>query len=314
MVPFPPLSTSGPTSVPTSGPTLGPTSGPTLGPTSGPTLGPTSGSTSLSSFADGLATAAKVFAPASTELQNRRELLRRVDTKYVCFRDLAHGLLAELATSYVALPVASGNIATYQSMYFDTPERRCFHDHRRGRRLRHKIRIRHYPDRRLSFLEVKTKRNEVVTDKRRLALGFGATTLGTAEQQFLREIVPFSVEELRPVLQIDFLRLSLLALGSSERVTLDFELSAHEREGARWSFGERAVIEVKQAPFCVRTPIMRALAAAGLREQSMSKYTIATAMMHPELRRNRLLPDLRALRDQRTPRDSRDLDPTRMST
>jgi hypothetical protein len=61
------------------------------------------------------------------------------------------------------------------------------------------------------------------------------------------------------------------------------------------SFGELAVIEVKQSPFCVRTPVMRALQGARLRPRSMSKYSAGLALMRPELRRNRLLPNLRAL-------------------
>jgi len=40
---------------------------------------------------------------------------------------------------------------------------------------------------------------------------------------------------------------------------------------------------------------MRALSGARLREGSISKYTVATAMLRPELRRNRLLPEVRLI-------------------
>lgn len=224
-----------------------------------------------------------------------RELQRRIDSKYTCSSELLHEILGPLSEDYAALPAGEGHFATYQSLYFDTPDRRCFHDHRRGRRLRQKIRIRHYPDRRLTFLEVKTKRNEVLTDKKRLAMNFGSEALGTIELAFLRHHAALAVEALRPTLRVDFSRLSLVSLGTAERVTIDVGLRAQEPGGSELSFGDVAVIEVKQAPFCVRTPIMRRIHSARLHERSMSKYTFATALLHPELRQNRLLGDVRAI-------------------
>lgn len=234
------------------------------------------------------------FAPASKQLREERELLRRVDTKYVCDHDAASRLLADLASDYAALPVPSGNVATYRSLYFDTADLRCYHDHRRGRRPRLKVRVRHYPDRSLSFLEVKLKRNESVTDKRRLAIAFGEEKLDARAQAFLRTC-GVDAEDYRPIMRVDFHRLSLVGIGTSERVTIDSGLEVEWLGGDGRSFGELVVVEVKQSPFCVRTPIMRALSRAGLREQAMSKYAIATALLRPELRRNRLLPDVRAI-------------------
>ena len=234
------------------------------------------------------------FEPASEALREQRELLRRVDTKYVCDHATAARVLADLASDYAALPVPSGNVATYRSLYFDTPDLRCYHDHRRGRRPRQKIRIRHYPDRSLSFLEVKIKRNETVTDKRRLAIDFGDEELDARAKSFLQEL-GIAADDYQPILRFDFRRLSLVGIRSCERVTIDCELEADLLGGEHESFGELVVVEVKQSPFCVRTPIMRALSKAGLRALAMSKYTIATAIMRPELRRNRLLPDVRAI-------------------
>ncbi|MBZ0236749.1 MAG: polyphosphate polymerase domain-containing protein [Deltaproteobacteria bacterium] len=242
-----------------------------------------------------LADVATLFPAASTELRERRELLRRVDTKFVCTRPVALEVVKRLLGHYAALPTPGGNLATYRSLYFDTSDLRCYHDHRRGRRLRHKVRIRHYPDRGLSYLEVKTKRNEAITDKRRRPLAFHDETLGDDERTFLAGIVDLPVHDLVPMMRIDFRRLSLVALHSAERVTIDCDLAAETLDGARWDAGDRVIVEVKQSPFCLRTPVMSALLAHGLRERSMSKYTIATALVRPELRRNRLLPELKAI-------------------
>ncbi len=242
-----------------------------------------------------VAAAANRFATASLELSRGRDLLRRVDTKFVADARQVLGLIEPMLPHYEALPVPSGNVAHYRSLYFDTPDRVCFHDHRRGRRIRHKIRIRHYPDRELSFLEVKTKRNELVTDKGRMPLRYGEEQLGPAELAFLRTRMTLPVDALQPIMRIDFQRVSLVGLADNERVTIDLGLMAHELGGARWGFDELVVIEVKQAPYSSRTPVMRAIQDAGLRERSMSKYTVATAMLNPALPRNRLLADLRAI-------------------
>ncbi|HUQ08535.1 MAG TPA: polyphosphate polymerase domain-containing protein [Kofleriaceae bacterium] len=242
-----------------------------------------------------LAAVAAEFPAASVELREGRELLRRVDTKFLCPREIALDVVATLVGNYAALPTPGGNLATYRSLYFDTSDLRCYHDHRRGRRLRHKVRIRHYPERELTYLEVKTKRNEAVTDKQRQQLAFRAEHLGDGEQAFLAGVTDLPVHDLRPMMRIDFRRLSLVSLHSAERVTIDCDLVAATLDGAQWDAGDRVVVEVKQAPFCVRTPVMRALLAHGQREQSMSKYTIATAFVRPELRKNRLLPALKAI-------------------
>jgi hypothetical protein len=226
----------------------------------------------------------------------QRQLLRRIDTKYVCTVAAAVRFVETLVGHYAALPTPGGHLATYKSLYFDTPDLRCYHDHRRGKRLRQKVRIRHYPERTLSFLEIKTKVSEAMTDQLRQPLAFGEERLGPAERAHLAQLVNLDVETLHPVMRIDFRRLSLVGLDTAERVTIDCELVATDLDGHRaWSGGDRVVVEVKQSPFCVRTPVMRALHAGHFREQAMSKYTIATALIRPELPRNRLLPDLRAI-------------------
>jgi hypothetical protein len=237
------------------------------------------------------------FPPAAPELLERRSLLSRIDSKFVVPVAELHRLLAGLDQDYAILRVASGCIATYDNLYFDTAALRCFHDHRRGRRIRHKVRFRHYPDRGLSFLEVKTKRNEAVTDKRRLAVPYRHEELGPAERGFLRGHVGELADDLRPALAISYRRLSLIGLAADERVTIDLGLSAGDRDDAEVAraLGHLAVIEVKQWPYCVRTPIMRAVRGAGHRVTSMSKYITALSLLHPELCRNRLRAALRRL-------------------
>jgi hypothetical protein len=236
------------------------------------------------------------FADASPQLLEQRSLLRRIDSKFSIAADRVHQLLPWLVEDYAALRVPGGGaIAGYRSLYFDTPDLRCFHDHRRGRRIRHKVRIRHYPDRRLSVLEVKSRRSECVTDKWQLPIAYGQERLGRRERAFLDERVGGLADLLRPQLWTDYRRISLIGTRTCERVTIDLELAALGLDGARRGLDRIAVIEVKQATSSVHTPVMRLLSASGLREGSPSKYITSVALLRPEVRHNRLLPDLRAV-------------------
>jgi len=234
------------------------------------------------------------FTVAHPDLVRSRDLLSRVDSKFVVPSLRLESLLDGLVGDYAALAVPTGRLATYDSLYFDSPSLRCFHDHRRGRRRRQKIRIRHYPDRQVSYLEVKTKRTEAITDKHRMPIGFGQQALGAIELAFLREHVGELAEQLQPTLAIRYRRLSLIGLHTQERVTIDLELEVGGSPQVAERLGQLAVIEVKQSPFCPRTPVMRALREARVRERPLSKYVVALALARPDVPHNRLLPDLHA--------------------
>lgn len=244
---------------------------------------------------DRLAVNLTSFGAPSAELLAGRELLRRIDSKYVVKRAALADLVGGLEGDYAAFKVASGTIADYHSLYFDTPELTCFHDHRRGRRLRHKIRIRHYPDRELSYLEIKSKRSDLVTHKHRIKIPYRSEELGDEQVAFLRGHLGGLADTLRPELRVNYRRIGLLGLRTDERVTIDLELDFVELDGRTHQMGDVAIVEVKQSSASRTSPIARRLAAAGLREQSLSKYTTAIALTRDGVRRNRLLPDLKAV-------------------
>ncbi|MFN0246287.1 MAG: polyphosphate polymerase domain-containing protein [Kofleriaceae bacterium] len=233
------------------------------------------------------------FADAPASLLAERALQRRIDTKYVVRDALLADLLGGLHGDYGALRVPNTSFSTYRNLYFDTEDFRCFHDHRRGKRLRHKIRIRHYPDRELSFLEVKSKRNSEITDKHRLPLPYGQESVGASERAFVTTHVG-AMAELRPVLRIDYRRITLIGLRSGERVTIDTDLEFSALDGTRHAFGSLAVIEIKRASISRTTALVRALSTHHVRELALSKYVAAVTTLHPDQRCNRLRPALRA--------------------
>jgi hypothetical protein len=147
----------------------------------------------------------------------------------------------------------------------------------------------------VSFLEVKTKRNELLTDKLRLNVTYRCEASGEREQAFLHKHIGPLAEILVPVVYVNYRRASLVGIRTNERITIDFDLEVVTLDGERRSLWPISVIEVKQSPFSLATPVMRALAAARIRPRSISKYVVAIATTRPGERKNRLLPTLRGL-------------------
>jgi hypothetical protein len=244
-----------------------------------------------------LAEVLDLFAPASAELLAQRKLLRRTDSKFVLAASSLSSVLRELSHDYALVRAGARLLATYKTLYFDTPDLQCFHAHRRGRRPRHKIRLRHYPDRELTFFEIKTKKSEVITQKVRVAVPYGTDTLSEVAHASLRThavhgLTPSSTFE--PQLWTNFHRLTLLGLRTEERVTIDVDLRVGPSE-LLVDVGEVVILEVKQAFASRCTPVMSALRSAGLRPASASKYCTGIALTRAGVPLNRLLPALRML-------------------
>lgn len=234
-----------------------------------------------------------LFARADAGLLARRELRRRTDTKFVLSPDAAADFARRLSATHAVLSAGDELIATYRTLYFDTPALEFFHQHRRGRRIRHKARIRHYPDRRLSVLEVKTRRTAMLTSKAWRAHDYGSDELSADDETFVATQTGV-FDRLLPQVSTHFHRLMLLGMETDERVTIDLDLCV-DREGRSRPVRDVAIVEVKQWPGRRDSPAMATLRAAGHRPSWASKYCTSIALTHPELHPNTLLPGLRML-------------------
>jgi hypothetical protein len=239
------------------------------------------------------------FVRAPVELLRGRELLRRTDTKFLLSEERLEALLARLRESYGVLATGPNTVGTYATEYLDTEELRCFEDHRRGRRLRQKVRVRSYPDRGLSFVEVKSRRSDVWTVKHRRERPLGGGPLCRDERAFVSEHCSFPAEGLEPVVRVHYRRALLLSRETRERVTIDADLSVIRGTQVEKLAGI-AIVEVKQPSFRASTPAMRALRACRLRPIALSKYCAAVVLTHEGIRCNRLLPALRQLERMRS--------------
>lgn len=232
------------------------------------------------------------FEVASQSLMTRRQLLRRVDSKFVMSPDQLASVMSAIHDRYGLLRVGGEARSRYETLYLDTPELRCFHDHRRGRRPRHKVRYRHYPARQLSFLEIKSKRNEFLTLKHRRPIDFGCVESSADHVAFIGEHCDLPAAQLRPAMWTNFARTTLVGIDTEERITVDMllELVLDDRT---IHLDEVVILEVKQARFDARSPIMLALRELGLQMVSASKYCTGRVLHDRELRFNRLKPAIR---------------------
>ena len=159
-------------------------------------------------------------------LEERAELLRRVDTKYLVARAALAGLLRELAREHDVLEIDGRRRFAYRSVYFDTPDLRTFHDHVRDVRPRFKLRTRAYQDSGLCVFEVKLKTAAGETQKRQAAHPADAPEQLTGEARaLLRDTLTEAgvavPQTLRPRLATEFDRFTLAAREGAERVTVD---------------------------------------------------------------------------------------------
>jgi len=234
------------------------------------------------------------FTEASSSLLSARALQRRVDTKFVFPVGKLRNLLGELLQDFTLLRAGGEAVARYRNLYFDGADYDFLHAHHRGCRPRYKVRVRHYIDRELSYLEVKRKTNADLTVKERIPITYGREALVEEDKLFISRHCSLPGSELKPSFRADFGRLTLLGKEAVERATFDVGLSlsgdGHE------AFPGLIVAEVKQDRFQPRSPMMLALRRLGIRPQSMSKYCTAAQLQMPDLLLNRFLPTLRVLR------------------
>jgi hypothetical protein len=234
------------------------------------------------------------FALAPLTLLAEREMNCRTDSKFVMPVAAAHALLSALRDDYAVLPAGAALVAVYSSLYFDTVDLELFHAHRRDRRIRQKVRVRHYPDRAISILEVKMQTRDGLTVKQRLPRAYGDVWLCPDDLRFVETHCP-TRGALQPQALTDYRRVTLLGTRTAERVTIDFDLCVTRGVRGRRRLRHLAVVEVKQPRLDRSSAVMRALRAAGRREGWASKYCAAIALTSPEVRANRLRVGLRAL-------------------
>lgn len=217
------------------------------------------------------------FTQASKQLLSERALQQRVDSKFIVSRTRAPEILDALRDNFRVVLSAGRPYGNYLTVYFDSPGFDLFHDHRRGRRPRHKVRIRQYTDRDLCFLETKTKDRYSVTTKQRFSRAAGEFDLEDTDLQSIRAAIGWE-GRLQRAVEMNFLRVTLLGVEHEERITMDLSLWIRDK-GAEVVFEDACIIELKQKRFDARSPGWVAMRSLGMRPHGISKYCVALAVL-----------------------------------
>jgi hypothetical protein len=226
----------------------------------------------------------EALAPISLDdLDERSALRRRVDTKYVVPGGRLGDLIDRAADSYAVLEIDGHRRFGYESVYFDTPDLRCFHDHVDGVRPRFKARTRLYNETGACFFEVKVRLEDDLS-KRQLPYDRGdhgsmteeaRSFLGESLRELAGERPP---DDLAPTLSTGYERITLGAEEGGERVTIDLsvELRTMDDRSVRLR-DDLTLVETKSSEGGGRVDEL--LRAEGCEPISISKYRLGVGLL-----------------------------------
>lgn len=234
------------------------------------------------------------------QLNAKAAMLERLDNKYVVREGVLRQAIAELAKHFDILETGGKRDFTYETCYFDDVDHRSYFDHHQGRRKRCKVRVRKYTDAQLCFVEVKLKDKRGVTVKKRLKYPldkYGALDANAWAHIRSAYDEVYSAEfdrDLKPVVEMRYQRITLVAKQGGERMTIDRNLM-FEGESRRCSIDASTfVVETKSANANgIADKILRRLHQHPTK--GCSKYCIAMATLDKVKRHNKFLPALRKL-------------------
>ncbi len=255
----------------------------------------------MGQFADFAQTFTNRFDAISLDRLNARAaMLERLDNKYIVARGVLEEAAEPLAAEFDVLDIAGVRTFAYDTCYFDDADLRSYYDHHQGRRQRCKVRVRNYRDAGISFVEVKLKDKRGATIKRRLpnqSDQFDAlddSALAHVDGSY-RGLYGKALEaELRPVIEMSYRRMTLVAKEGGERMTIDCDIVFRAGNQVRAVSPELFVVETKSARGNgLADKVLRALHEHPV--PGCSKYCVGMAALEQVRLINHFLPAMRRL-------------------
>lgn len=255
------------------------------------------------------------FDPISLSEMESVKLMNRIDTKYAVSLDVLPAILEAAKRDYYAQEIDGKRIATYDTMYYDTPTLDMYIRHHDRQLVRQKIRVRQYVDSDLTFLEIKRKNNKGRTNKKRIVVpGFdiNADTTSTLKHkrkedeqvtvaQFIDGKSRYTWDGISPHLWTKFHRITLVNKAKTERLTIDLDLVwDNVVSGEVKTYDKLVIIELKRDGN-VPSPMTKIMLDLRIKPMKMSKYCIGTALTTPNLKRNRFKRKIRNIEKMLTP-------------
>lgn len=237
------------------------------------------------------------MTPISLEAMSEVRLMNRIDTKYLFTRDSLLKVLDEVAQHYYVQEIDGRRVASYRTIYCDTPDLVMYHIHHNKKLNRDKVRFRSYVDSGISFCEVKHKNHKGRTKKERVKIDSDDFLSLTSDvvRGFLTEAQPYPVDALRPSLETVFDRITLVNEEKTERLTMDCNLCFHNYYTDKEDdMGSLVVVELKQDGR--RYSLFKeVLSRLRIKPFKMSKYCIGICLTNDAVKRNRFKPKLRVI-------------------
>lgn len=234
----------------------------------------------------------KGFDPVGLDEMGSVKYMNRVDTKYLFSLSKLSRLLLNIRSEYKALEIEKMRRFRYKTVYFDTPDLRFYNQHVTGKLNRAKVRIRTYESNGLTFLEVKQKSNKGRTCKSRLEKEPGDMNHIEQSRLFLSELISSDADNLKPVINTGFTRITLVNFGRAERITIDYNLKWNNLRGETVSMPFLAIAEIKSDKSTSQSPFFCQLKELGIRKTGFSKYAVGMAMVNGAPKQNSLKPKL----------------------
>jgi hypothetical protein len=232
------------------------------------------------------------FIPIGLEEMDGVRLMNRVETKYVFSAKKLPDLLDNLHGSYKILEIEMVRNFPYHTTYMDTCDNLFYTQHVTGKLNRHKVRYRRYESTGLSFLEIKKKTNKNRTIKWRIENELNANCPDEDASAFIKEYLPYCLQDLQPVLNNGFTRITLVGTEFKERITLDYNITFTSSDGRNAGFPFLAIAELKREGYSNHSPIGIIMKQIGIKPNRFSKYCIGSALIRDMPRKNILKPNL----------------------
>ena len=239
------------------------------------------------------------LAPVSLDEMDAIRLMNRIDTKYLTDETHLVGILRDAARAgYRVLEIGGDKCSAYDSVYYDTAALKMFRDHHNRRLKRQKVRTRRYVQSGTAFLEIKRKNNKGRTSKKRIGIPEGEMmdfSGDAAACDYLSRKSWFTAEDLSPVLETIFVRMTLVNPAMTERLTIDTCLQFNNfRTGLQASLRDAVIIELKQDGHA-RSQMKRILLDHRVKPARVSKYCVAVTLTDPATRSGRFKTKVRQI-------------------
>lgn len=223
------------------------------------------------------------FTPVGLTELDKVALLDRMDTKYVFSIDRLPDFLKKLSDHYYVLDIDGNRMFHYNSLYFDTEGFHLFNLHASGRTNRYKVRCRRYVESGLVYFEIKFKNNKGRTIKSRVRLN-SETEIDDKALDLLKEKTPFTIEDLKAMIWVNYVRITLVSKDFKERLTIDLDLSFRQGEQFK-TYSNLVIAELKQSRSC-SSFFSRLMKEHHIRTGSLSKYCFGIASMFSTVKKN----------------------------